>query len=355
MFRGTGGHKEAASPPSTDYKKPSSIAPRQMRSNALQIGQRQDGMSNASPPALALQDTDNIHVHRQPSDTDPCKTIGASRALAAARQLMNSTGSALHRPPVSTPTTTSLQRSPANGSAYLRSFSLLTCNKTTPSVCDVFGTAAPDAVKTLRIVMSTANCAPWNNGRPLANTSMARSSLAETVTFMSRNLACHLTVVPASRHTRASVHSGPTARVRNLPDLGHAALCLPYRSTAPPHSHRFRHVKKGVSVPHTPGYGTTVAPDESYLSTKTQSPICSVRKMVDVFEMNFTSKGAQKLIHDGHLRTKNGAQGPLQRHHQNSTRRLPKEGRKNVVVGEGQKKSERRSGGGVVWQRAVPR
>ena len=165
-----------------------------------------------------LQDTDNIRVHlrRQPSDTDPRKTIGASRALAAARQLMNSTDSALHRPPVSTPTTTSLQRSPANSSAYLRSLSLLACNKTTPSVCDVFGTAAPDAVKTLRIVMSTAHCAPWNNGRPLANTSMARSSLAETVTFMSRSLACHLTVAPASRHTRASVRSGPTARVRNL-------------------------------------------------------------------------------------------------------------------------------------------
>ena len=104
-----------------------------------------------------------------------CKTIGASRALAAARQLMNSTDSALHRPPVSTPTTTNLQRSPADNSAHLRSFSLLACNKTTPSVCDVFGTAAPDAVKTLRIIVSTANCAPWNNGRPLANTSMARA------------------------------------------------------------------------------------------------------------------------------------------------------------------------------------
>ena len=34
------------------------------------------------------------------------------------------------------------------------------------------------------------------------------------------------------------MRSGPIARVRNLPDLGHAALYLPYRSTAPPHSHR---------------------------------------------------------------------------------------------------------------------
>ena len=53
----------------------------------------------------------------------------------------------------------------------------------------------------LRIVMSTANCAPWNNGRPLANTSMACSSLAETVTFMSRSLACHLTVAPLPHDT----------------------------------------------------------------------------------------------------------------------------------------------------------
>ena len=105
-----------------------------------------------------LQDTDNIRVHLRANvrTLTPRKTIGASRALAAARQLMNSTDSALHRPPVSTPTTTSLQRSPANSSAYLRSFSLLACNKTTPSVCDVFGTAALDAVKSRRIVMSTA-------------------------------------------------------------------------------------------------------------------------------------------------------------------------------------------------------
>ena len=42
--------------------------------------------------------------------------------------------------------------------------------------------------------MSTASCAPWWKGSPDANTSMARSSVEDTATFMSLNLALHRTV-----------------------------------------------------------------------------------------------------------------------------------------------------------------
>ena len=71
-------------------------------------------------------------------------------------------------------------------------------------------------------VMSTASC--------------ARSSLAGTQAFMSRNLASGLTVAPVSRHTLANVRSGPAARTRSRPDLGHAARCLPNASNLLPHS-----------------------------------------------------------------------------------------------------------------------
>ena len=67
-------------------------------------------------------------------------------------------------------------------------------------------------------VTSTASWAPWRIGSPLPNTSIARSSSTATATFVSRNLVLYLTVAPASLHTLTRVLSGPTARVRSLPD-----------------------------------------------------------------------------------------------------------------------------------------
>ena len=75
--------------------------------------------------------------------------------------------------------------------------------------------------------MSTASCAPWWMGSPDANTSIACSSSARTSTFMSLNLEFKRTNAPASRHTLARVLSVGTALVRNLPDRGHGARCLP--------------------------------------------------------------------------------------------------------------------------------
>ena len=157
--------------------------------------------NSGTPPSAATGPTDRscpaarqynirVHLRRQPSDTDPRKTIGASRALAAARQLINSTDSALHRPPVRRP-----PQRVHNGHQPTVPHACAPCLRRR---CDVFGAAAPVAVKTLRIVMSTANC----DGRPLANTSMAVRRWRKLSRSMSRSLACHLTVPPASRHTR---------------------------------------------------------------------------------------------------------------------------------------------------------
>ena len=147
---------------------------------------------------------------------------------------MNSTNSTLHRPPVSTPTTTSLQ-------LFLAKVPLVFSGlqQSRASVRRVRA-AAPVAVKTLWIVMSTAKCAPRNNGKPLANTSMARSSLAETVTFMSRSLVCHLTV---PHDTQASARSGPTARVRNIPDLGRSVFATQINRASTLAS-SFRHIQR---------------------------------------------------------------------------------------------------------------
>ena len=85
--------------------------------------------------------------------------------------------------------------------------------------------------------MSTANCAPCWTGRPDATTSISRSSVTETYTFMSRNFTLRVTVAPASRHTRANVLSVGTARLFNPPECGQTARCLPKMSFWPPHSH----------------------------------------------------------------------------------------------------------------------
>ena len=134
------------------------------------------------------QDTDIMRIHRflQAKNAEPRNSGGADRALAPARSLTKLAASPLHRPPVSMPTTTKRQRSPAKSSWYLRSLSRRALARTTPSVLAAPTQANPLAVSALRTVTSTANCAPWNRGSPLASTSMALSSAAGTATFKSR-------------------------------------------------------------------------------------------------------------------------------------------------------------------------
>ena len=59
-----------------------------------------------------------------------------------------------------------------------------------------------------------------------------------TATIMSHGRQLHLTMAPASRHTRAMVRSVGRALERNLPDLGRTPLCRPSLSNGDPHSQR---------------------------------------------------------------------------------------------------------------------
>ena len=146
-------------------------------------------------------DTDNILIHRllHPKNAEPRRKGGAERARAPAMAFTNSTAS------------------------WLR---LLDNHR-------------------LRRVTSIANCVPWNSGSPLANTSIDLSSIAETATFMSRSFLLQRTEAPASRHTRAKLRSGPTARVRSRPDLGQAPRCLPSKFKRQPHSQRASVISSG--------------------------------------------------------------------------------------------------------------
>ena len=125
---------------------------------------------------------------------------------------------------------------PPSGSVVVLALLISTCACEDNAVRGGCPNARQSTVSALRTVTSTDSCAPWNRGSPLARTSMARSSAAGTATFMSRSLVLHRTNAPASRQMRATVLSGPTARVRNLPDLAHAARCFPSVSRRHPHS-----------------------------------------------------------------------------------------------------------------------
>ena len=156
---------------------------------------------------------------------DPRKNGGASRDLTSAKLCTNSIASSLHLPPVSTATTTSWHRSLVRSSWYFRSVAPCCSGDRPIRVCCVRACTSASSQRAPQR-MSTASCSvvQWKTGR---QNSIARSSLAGTQAFVSRSLALGLTVAPASRHTLANVRSGPAARTRSRPDLGHAALCLP--------------------------------------------------------------------------------------------------------------------------------
>ena len=128
------------------------------------------------------------HLFLQARNEEKRRATGASRARETANPSLNDVASVLHRPPVSVPTTTSWHRSLSTSSAYLVSLSSLALVSTAPSTVAAFGHALPLAVTALRRVMSTASCAPWFIANPDARTSIDRSSVACTRTFMSRSL-----------------------------------------------------------------------------------------------------------------------------------------------------------------------
>ena len=178
----------------------------------------------ATPPQTDLPDLEHNHPPHQGAEKSgrwnghqrACEGTGARqsswptdasmpRALTAAKPSTNWRDSSLQRPPVSRATTTRRHLSARKSSEYLRSLSSRALVQTAPSILAAPGCAVPSETRAHRMVMSTAHWAPKYKGRPVASTSMALSSFADTARSMLRSLALYRTVAPASRHTLARV------------------------------------------------------------------------------------------------------------------------------------------------------
>ena len=83
------------------------------------------------------------------------------------------------------------------------------------------------------MVASSAGCEPCQRGRPLATTSMRRSSETGTSRFMSASRTWRATLAPASRHTRATACSRGSARVDRTPEVAQAVRWSPRESSTP--------------------------------------------------------------------------------------------------------------------------
>ena len=86
-------------------------------------------------------------------------------------------------------------------------------------------------------VTSTATCAPWKDGRPLATTSRRRASVMGSPRFNSRRKTSVATRPPASRQIWATTLSTGTARRTRTPAVAQAARWSPRMSSSPPQRH----------------------------------------------------------------------------------------------------------------------
>ena len=109
-------------------------------------------------------------------------TAGRARHLASKRNKV--AASAHRRPPISRARTVSRQRLDLHSSGYVRSLARLAA-KAAPAVRPPALRGRPAAVRGETSVVSTASWAPPHNGRPLAMTSMRRSSWRAGSTFTS--------------------------------------------------------------------------------------------------------------------------------------------------------------------------
>ena len=101
---------------------------------------------------------------------------GADRARHLASKRTKVAASALQRPPISRAMTVSRQRFDLHSSGYVRSLARLAVSKAAPAVRPPALRGRPAAVRGETSVVSTASWAPPHSGRPLAMTSMRRSS-----------------------------------------------------------------------------------------------------------------------------------------------------------------------------------
>ena len=125
----------------------------------------------------AQQESAVLHLLNQARLATSLISRGSDRALALASCLKKSCASSDHRPPVSHANITSLARpcSPVS-SGYLSSFRRRACSRAAPSVVAHCILGPPSALTGLTNVVSGANSAPWNSGKPSATTSRRRLS-----------------------------------------------------------------------------------------------------------------------------------------------------------------------------------
>ena len=155
------------------------------------------------------------------ADTAPRTRGGTLLARARASRCTKSTVSGLKRPPTSSARTTSLQRE--SGRRELRVCALLG----PPGLAQgcALGSVLVAPRGTCRGQgrhQRTASCMPPHRGKPLAMTSIRRSSPGTLPTLRSLTNVCIATTAPASRQMRAAARSSGPPRARKTPDRGHA-------------------------------------------------------------------------------------------------------------------------------------
>ena len=173
-------------------------------------------------PAARKQDP---HRKSQAWRTRCCKRGGSWRALALDNWQRKYRLSSDHLPPTSQASTTRRARpcSPAN-SGYRRCFRRRAANKAAPLKSAHWGCGTPSRPRGDTIVVSMANCAPWNNGRPSATTSSRRLSAASGATI-SKSLRNALTAADSKANPRRP----------NTPTVTHTARWCPRLSRRRPH------------------------------------------------------------------------------------------------------------------------
>ena len=135
---------------------------------------------------------------------------------------MKEAASSLQRPPTSIPRTTKQHREFRRSSGQARSLAL----RASWSV----QRGSPARVSDTKAV-STANWATPQSAKPLAMTSMRRSSMWWTCwTLRSASRVWVVTRAPASRHTLAAARSSGLPRLRSAPDWAQAARWSPRES-----------------------------------------------------------------------------------------------------------------------------
>ena len=156
-----------------------------------------------------------LHLRSQTTIADFRTTSGSHLALASARALRKLLASADHLLPTSQPSTTNLARPMASASSrYVLSLRLLACSNAAPLVEAHCLLAVPSRRIGETIVVSMANCAPLNRGRPSTTTSRRRVSTClerEKVHLLHSDVHGHASACLSANPCRCALQSKPPA------------------------------------------------------------------------------------------------------------------------------------------------